>query len=659
MIVSLLLIAALAFGGLALSYLFAEDEPFMCRLAAGCVIGSAIGGTAAFLFALAGGMNAGVSIAAIILALAPLALFSDKRRRSNLKRDWAKAKGKLQGANLPKILTFCFYAFWLLLFIVFFGRAMMITPQGIFTGGSQNLGDLPFHLGAIFSFTDGDNFPPQNPSFAGAKFAYPFVTDILTAAFIKLGTDVRSAILVQNVAWAFSLLVILERFVVRLTGSRAAGRFAPFILFFSGGLGFFAFFGDYWGQAKGFFEFLSNLPADYTIGSDKLRWGNSLVVLFITQRSLLLGMPLTLLIAGELWSRFRSGTADKERTNVSLIVVGLIAGMLPLVHLHSLFVLFVIGIFLFVLKTADWKQWATFAAATAVIAVPELLWSLSGSASETSKFVGWHFGWSKGDQNFVWFWLVNTGLLIPLVLLGAWLVYSKSAAVGEEYVKSGKSAKAIDALGRLPDGRELVLFYLPFAFLFLLCNAIRLAPWEWDNIKVLIYWFVGSIPFVAIALAWVWQKGRKGTLIALACLVVLTLSGALDVWRTASGQINYKVFDKDAVQVAEAIKARTDPHSLFLNAPTYNPATALSGRISLMRYTGHLFSHGIDYAEREADVKRIYQGGPAADELLAKYGIDYVLVSPEERQSLSANEDYFRKFPVIAEAGQYRVYKVK
>ena len=78
-----------------------------------------------------------------------------------------------------------------------------------------------------------------------------------------------------------------------------------------------------------------------------------------------------------------------------------------------------------------------------------------------------------------------------------------------------------------------------------------------------------------------------------------------------------------------------------------------------MRYTGNLFSYGIDYGEREADVKRIYQGGAAADQLLANYGIDYVLVSPEERQSLGANEEYFRKFPVIAESGQYRVYKVR
>ena len=41
-----------------------------------------------------------------------------------------------------------------------------------------------------------------------------------------------------------------------------------------------------------------------------------------------------------------------------------------------------------------------------------------------------------------------------------------------------------------------------------------------------------------------------------------------------------------------------------------------------------------------------------------KYNIGYVLVSPEERNTLKANEDFFRRYPVVAEAGQFRVYKV-
>jgi uncharacterized membrane protein len=63
---------------------------------------------------------------------------------------------------------------------------------------------------------------------------------------------------------------------------------------------------------------------------------------------------------------------------------------------------------------------------------------------------------------------------------------------------------------------------------------------------------------------------------------------------------------------------------------------------------------------RESDVKQIYHGGPQADALIRKYGIAYVVVSPEERGTVgTVNDQYFSKFPIAAEAGQYRVYKVQ
>ena len=86
-------------------------------------------------------------------------------------------------------------------------------------------------------------------------------------------------------------------------------------------------------------------------------------------------------------------------------------------------------------------------------------------------------------------------------------------------------------------------------------NVVRLAPWEWDNIKVLIYWFVGSLPVAALALAWLWEKNAGLKIAAAACFIILTLSGALDVWRTISGQINYKVFDREAVKIAELVRS--------------------------------------------------------------------------------------------------------
>ncbi len=656
---------------MSLTYLVAQEESFLWRVSAGSVVGSAIFGLVAFTAACVIGFTPVTILVSLAVTLTPLILLRRRDLRARFRHDWTKAKGKLQGGNLKKVRVFAYYASFFILFWLFFQQAMYELKDGIYTGGSQNLGDLPFHLGAIFGFTDGNNFPPQNPSWAGARFSYPFIADFLTACFVKLGADVKAAMFLQDLTWAFSLLVVLERFVVKLTKSKLAGRLAPALLFFSGGLGFIWFFGDYWASGKGILDFLWNLPHDYTIG-DQFRWGNSLVVLFITQRSLLLGMPLTILVLGYLWKIFTTENTEKKRDaempgrrdagkNAEIreslrhqvtasALVGLVAGTLPLIHLHSLAVLFAVTAFLFALRPAKWREWIAFGIGVAVIAVPELIWTMIGSATETSKFFDWHYGWDKGDKNILWFWLKNTGIVIPAAVAGIWI-----------YNLTQRRKDAKDAKGEKYsiEANDLLLFYTPFVFLFVLCNVAKLAPWEWDNIKILIYWFVGSIPLIALGLAWAWERNRTGKMIAAVCFVVLIFAGALDVWRSASGQVKIKVFDADAIHVAEQIKQKTAPNALFLNAPTYNSAVVLSGRESLMRYSGHLSSHGIDYVPRENEVKQIYRGGAVAEMLLKKYNIEYVLISPEERNSLAANEGFFKKYPVAAEAGQYRVYKVK
>ncbi len=669
MLVSIVLILLITGGGFGLTYLFSDDETFLWRVAAGSVAGSAVFGLICFTLACFFGFSAAIIALSFLITLAPLAVFSQETNRRAFQKDWQKAKGKLEGANFKKALRFVYYALFVVLFWLFFDRTMIETAQGIFTGGSQNLGDLPFHLGAIFSFTEGNNFPPENPSYAFAKFSYPFMADLITAALVAFGAKVREAMLIQNIALAFSLLVILERFTFKLTGNRLAGKIAPVLLFFCGGLGFVWFLKDYWQGAQSLTEFLWKMPTDYTI-SDNFRWGNSLVTLFMTQRSLLLGMPLTIIVLQKLWETFDSQqstvishqNSETQHSALSIqhFALGLLAGTLPLIHVHSLAVLFVVTAFLFVFRLDRWREWMTFGIGVAVVAVPELIWVMTGSATRLTEFVAWNFGWDKRDLNFFWFWTKNTGAFIPLLIFGLWMIANHVERQNQlaENAESEDVSKSEKSIHHSPFTVHHLLFYLPFLFCFLVANLFKLAPWEWDNIKVLIYWFVGSVPFVALFLAELWNKDKILKTVAAVCLIVLTFSGALDVWRTITNQTNYNVFSKDSVAIAEQIKNKTAPKALFLNAPTYNSAVVLSGRRSLMRYSGHLSSYGIDYYEREADVKRIYAGDATAELLLKKYNVEYVIVSPEERGNVSVNDAFFSRFPVIAEVGQHRVYKV-
>ncbi len=663
MLLSLLLLLLIASAGSMLTYKIADDEPLLWRLAAGCVIGSAVFGIAAFAISFVIGFSAVSVLASLAVTCAMFALlkYGDTARRFRQDRD--RAKGRLSGASFKKSLGFFYYLFFFLLFWAYFGQTVYQTSDGIFTGGSQNLGDLPYHIGAILGFSEAAKFPPDNPIWAGAKYAYPFITDFISACFVKLGISYRDAIVTQNVFWTFSLFVLLERFVARVTANKLAGRIAPALLFLSGGLGFLWFLGDVSSSGKGIISVLSALPRDYTIG-EQFRWGNSLVVLFITQRSMLLGLPLVMLVLGTLWRIF---TRDDERQQpwelltrrgfpYAIFISGLLAGTLPLIHLHSLAVLFIVTAFLFVLRPSRWMEWITFGVGVAVVALPLLAWTMTGSASDTTSFFGWEFGWDKRSDNFFWFWFKNTSLTIPLLLagLGLWYWVHRPTAENEEE----KPKKKKEAAARI-DPVPLLLFFIPFGFLFILGNTAKLAPWVWDNIKILVYWHIGSIIFIAFAIAWLWQKNTIAKIAAAVLLVSLTFAGALDVWRTASGTVKTQVFPPDAVRVAEQIRQKTENTALFLNAPIYNTPIVLTGRQSLMRYTGHLFSHGINAYAREADVKRIYEGGGVSEMLLRQYNIDYVLVSPEEKNTMKANEEFFKKYPVVAESGPFRVYKVK
>ena len=91
----------------------------------------------------------------------------------------------------------------------------------------------------------------------------------------------------------------------------------------------------------------------------------------------------------------------------------------------------------------------------------------------------------------------------------------------------------------------------------------------------------------------------------------------------------------------------------------------LTGRRTFLGYIGHLWSHGLDYHAREAEMKRIYEGAPDAASLIGHRGIDYVVVGPREREAARSpsgprlNESFFQRYTKVGEAGEYRLYKTR
>ena len=269
-----------------------------------------------------------------------------------------------------------------------------------------------------------------------------------------------------------------------------------------------------------------------------------------------------------------------------------------------------------------------------------------GSAANVAGFFGIEIGWDHGTTDPVVFWLANTGLFIPLLLVG--LIAGRIPWLSQRTIAR----------------RRLAMFLAPFLVWFIVPNVLRLAPWIWDNIKVLFYWWVGMTPLVALVLATWWHRSRAlGRAVVVGALISLTLAGSIDVWRSASGQTVFVEYDPDAIALAAAIRDRTPPDALILNAPTWNPTVFLSGRRSFMGYIGQTWSRGLPYADRQQIIQAIYAGGAEALPLLRQYGIEYVELTPVERDWMAGNnasvsDAFFGPLQIIAQSGDYRLYEV-
>lgn len=643
-----LALVAVAGGALA-SYLYDDDAPLVSRLAYGAASGLVAVSAVGFVLANFIGIELAAFASAAVVAIPLAALGVPASRRRVIADLRATGHGVNLAIRRPSLATAGPPAYAVLLTVFLWlvlDRVIVEHDGGLFTGYVNNLGDLPFHLQVTSSFAYGQNFPPEDPTYAGTGFAYPYLSDFLAAMFVGLGASLREAFVIENLVLALALVGLIHRFTLVLSGDRLAAFIAPVLVLLSGGLGWFAFLQDARTGEHGMIAALGSLTRDYTIiGEGPFRWGNAITTLLVTQRSLLFGLPIALMVFVLLWKLVHAEPPAGRRESFNspsmrlALAAGILTGSLPLVHAHSFIVVMGTAFFLGLLfrqwRDGRWAPWAIYVVAALVLALPAIWWTTHDSIANAGTFFGFEFGWDHGEVNIAWFWILNTGLFIPLAVLAAFWP-------GRPRIES----------------RSLLLFSAAFLAWFIVPNVMKLAPWVWDNIKVLFYWFVGVVPLVALLLARMLKAGQGLRLLAGSALLALTLAGGIDVWRVLSGQTEYQEFDRDGIALAEVIRAETPARALILHAPTYNPPVFLTGRRSLLGYTGYIWAHGLPYTDREADIKRIYAGEADADQLLDKYEVQYIVVSPVERSNLTVNDAFFERFTKVAEAGEYELYEV-
>ncbi|NMB56739.1 hypothetical protein GYA19_02260 [Candidatus Beckwithbacteria bacterium] len=536
-----------------------------------------------------------------------------------------------------KALIFLF-ATWGVYFLILWPKMLYYDKNGNLTSGWRNIwADWAMHIGQANAFVYQGILPvfEHNPLIWGKTLSYPFVVNLISAFLIKIGLSIPQAFILPSILFSFLLLLSLFVLGKIFTRNNKEIILAITLFFTSGGLGFYYFLLDL--QKNFTWKTLISPPQEYThLKNLDIYWTNTFLAFLIPQRAFLLGMVLGGLVLAFIFWQFK--TDFKKGKLWQLFLAGTLTGFIAYVHNHTLITIFFICNYLFLLTIKHYKYWLIFALGVAITALPFFLFFSSPDFGNYLYLLpGWLANKKELNLPFYLFWLENWGIFLPLFLISFLTNY---------FDWKSKISQII----------------FGFVLIFILTNILVFQPYGWDNAKIMLWcYFIFSFP-VAKLICQFWQKQWAGKFLTIILIFILTFSSVLDLARVLDTKKNsFVMINKLDIDTAVEVKAKTDPHALFLtNDYHLNFVSMLTGRPIVMGYRGWLWSYGYNYAELEEDIKTIYQGKLKAKELLKKYGIQYVVIDETTKINYKSNEKFFKdNFELFIQGANCRIYKIE
>jgi hypothetical protein len=545
----------------------------------------------------------------------------------------------------------------------------------------NNLGDLGLHLTHIRYFANGVPLWPANPIYAfSGHLRYPAGADLFNGLLSCVDVD-----LIHGLVWT-GLLASLATFYAFY---RWGSAFAVAGFLFNGGIAGF--------------QVLSNWKWKAYQDVPSIAWKSIPHTMFVTQRGLLYAIPAGLLLLWnwrEKYFRVAETPTDRRQRPLPFWVELSVYATMPLFHIHTFLALTIVLVFLFLFQSVDkirpivdlvrteggvgvrslissgrWKDFfplhqmsAAGLLASAFVPATFFIWLITDHFRAGSVFE-WHPGWVQderemaapffrlGPTNFgsavpffgplvrkTWnglvapffqFWLTNFGILIPLVLIlfamCGWRVWKAKGAWREKV------------------GAETV-FLAAAAAIFILSFFVKMAPWGWDNLKVMVWAYFIVLPFLWTHLIARWALStRVAVCILLFGSGFVSLLGGLAAGKPGFGFVNRAELDAVGVAVRKLpIEAR------FAAYPTYNHPLLLQGRKVALGYTGHLWSQGFaDYGKAEQSLKQLMLGAKNWAELARTFRVRYIFWGREEKTNYLASARPWERSAALVAVGPW------
>lgn len=434
----------------------------------------------------------------------------------------------------------------------------------------HNLGDMALHLNLIQYFANGGRLWPDNPFLANAIFPYHPGMDLWNALLRVAGVPLYEGLRWTGLLGAAAAAVALWRW----------GRgFAVAGFLFAGSLAAVAMFGD---DRLGILEGVA--------------WKNPFLTMLVTQRGLLYSLPAGLV----LMTVWRSQLAGEGPRLPVLAQAALYASM-PVFNAPAFLFL---STLLAGCAVAGWirgglRPFLT----TGLVSVIPASWLvfLVTAGFTASSGVRYEPGWmmKEGDWGF---WLENFGIFLPLAAVLGVMLFRRGGGNTHE--------RAFYAVGAAT---------LIFSFLFLL------APWAWDNTKLILWGYLALLPLLWSRLLARWNQWERG----LACLLLFG-AGALTLAAGLDGRHGYSLADRQELSDVQVMLRGMPARARIATAPTHEHPVLLLGQPVVMGYDGHLYSQGLDYIPVLRDLNTLMAGAPGWRDAARRLQVRYLFWGPRE-----------------------------
>jgi hypothetical protein len=242
--------------------------------------------------------------------------------------------------------------------------------------------------------------------------------------------------------------------------------------------------------------------------------------------------------------------------------------------------------------------------------------------------------WNGVVAPFFQFWLPNFGLWVPLAMglvgLCAWRIWKGKWRWGD----------------RPPAD---IAFVIAAVVIFAFGYFVQTAPWDWDNLKLMVWGYFLILPFLWSDIVGRWAfPERAATCLLLFGSGFVTLLGGLTAGHPGFGLIERARLDHIGTALRPLpVEAR------FATYPTYNHPVLLQGRKVVLGYPGHLWTEGFDYGKANDQLTALMNGAPNWRDAAKTLGVRYVFWGQDERTNYQASSRPWESSAFLVASGDW------